>query len=92
MKRKKSLSHVVPDPSQLRPPRQVFFLFVITTADNDVEEDFMNPTLMDPLAIRKKYTPAEVRIFFHSYSSKFCVLKLNYKNRRSTIGRSPKTW
>jgi hypothetical protein len=57
---------VVPDPSQLRPPRQVFF-FAIITAENDIEEDFMNPTLMAPLAIRLRYTPAEVRIFFHSY-------------------------
>jgi hypothetical protein len=40
---------------------------LITTAENDVEEDFMNPTLMAPLAIRLRYTPAEVRIFFHSY-------------------------
>jgi hypothetical protein len=39
---------------------------LIITAENDVEEDFMNPTLMAPLAIRLRYTPAEVRIFFHS--------------------------
>jgi hypothetical protein len=43
------------------------FFFLIITAENDIEEDFMNPTLMAPLAIRLRYTPAEVRIFFHSY-------------------------
>jgi hypothetical protein len=71
MKRRRFSSHVVlPDPSQLRPPRQVFLLFVTITADNDVEEDFMNPTLMAPLAIRMRYTPAEVRIFFSHISPK----------------------
>ena len=66
MKRKRFSSHVV-HPSPQRPPRQVSLHFIIITADNDVEEDFMNPTLLAPLSIRKKYTPAEVRIFFHSY-------------------------
>ena len=65
MKRRRPSSHAVVHLSQPRPPRQVFFL-VIIAADNDVEEDFMNPTLMAPHAIRLRYTPAEVRIFFHS--------------------------
>jgi hypothetical protein len=65
MKRRRPSSHVVVHLSKPRPPRQVFFL-VIIAADNDVEEDFMNPTLMAPHAIRLRYTPAEVRIFFHS--------------------------
>jgi hypothetical protein len=43
---------------------------LIITADNNVEEDFMNPTLMAPLAIRLRYTPAEVRIFFSHISPK----------------------
>ena len=65
MRRRRPWAHVVPvHLIHLRPPIPVY-LFVITAADDNVEEDFMNPTLMAPLAIRLKYTPAEVRIFLH---------------------------
>jgi hypothetical protein len=66
MKRRRPSSHVVVHPSHQRPPRlRLVFFLVVIAADNDVEEDFMNPTLMAPHAIRLRYTPAEVRIFFH---------------------------
>ena len=65
MRRRRLWAHVVPvHLTHMRPPIPVFLL-VITAADDNVEEDFMNPTLMAPLAIRLKYTPAEVRIFLH---------------------------
>ena len=43
--------------------------------DDDVEEeDFMNPTLMAPQAIRLRYTPAEVRIFPSQMSPKVIIM------------------